>query len=480
MTAVATTATSDAGDDDDEPGPPPAVRDRVPDPEHRHHEADLLLRQARRAGAEREGQQAVLVEEPDRAEQERRRERDRVEVVDDEPLRRRIEEVDEREAEARPLAAEVLAGEEEDRHRAERDGDGLRRRGAGRGSARATRAGRRAATSGSKCAPSREIWCALEVGHLEEAPVRGRPDGLREVADVEAARLEGALLEHRERRHPGGEGAHRQREQRPRPGHAAAIARSSSARQRAAEHGLARACLVRLAARRADPVGEAGSDGEPPHGRGERLRDRPAGRAARRRRRSAARARPGVSAVTSGVPQAIVWNALFGITRPALAPVPKMPSAQPADWISPGRSSYSTQGIHSTFGGRSSQERLELPAPDDAERDLGCERGGGEDRVEAVERDQLADEEHVKRRLRLPAGEEEAVLGSDEADLDALGGKAELLAEERARAPRCRRRRHRHGETPSGRRGGRRRRPVTRAGSGRGRRRACRRGTRAD
>ena len=72
-------------------------------------------------GAERERQQPVLVEEPDRPEEQRRRERDRVEVVDHEPLRRRVEEVDEREPEARPVRAEVLAGEQVHGHGAERD-----------------------------------------------------------------------------------------------------------------------------------------------------------------------------------------------------------------------------------------------------------------------------------------------------------------------------------------------------------------------
>ena len=79
--------------------------------------------------------------------------------------------------------------------------------------------------------------------------------------------------------------------------------------------------------------------------------DRRPGRAARSRRRRAARARPGVSAVTSGVPHASAWNALFGITRLAFAEVPKTPSAQPARWISSGSSSYSTHSTHSTFGG---------------------------------------------------------------------------------------------------------------------------------
>ena len=183
-------------------------------------------------GAERERQQAVLVEEPDRPEQERRRERDRMEVVDDEPLGRRVEQVDEREAEPRPFAAEVLAGEQEDGHGAERDADalddeehvGARPQPPERCEERHQRV--------EVGAEPRELP-PLEVGHLEEPAVRRRPDRLGQVPDVEAARLERLLLEHRERRHPGGERAHRKGEQRARPGHVLAIARSSSARQRA-------------------------------------------------------------------------------------------------------------------------------------------------------------------------------------------------------------------------------------------------------
>ena len=195
-----------------------------------------------------------------------------MEVVDDEPLRRRVEEVDEREAEARPLGAEVLAGEQEDGQRAERDADGLRRRGAGRGSARATRAGASSATSGSKCAPRREICVALEVGHLEEPAVRRRPDGLGEVADVEAARLERPLLEHGERRHPGRERADRDPEQRARPGHA------PRSRARAAP-ASARRAPPRSRAPRTSPgpprraaSAQRAVGGEPPHRGRERLR----------------------------------------------------------------------------------------------------------------------------------------------------------------------------------------------------------------
>ena len=71
----------------------------------------------------------------------------------------------------------------------------------------------------------------------------------------------------------------------------------------------------------------------------------------------------GVSAVTSGVPQASAWNALFGITRPVFAEVPKTPRAQPARWSSSGRCSYSTHSTHSTLAGRSASSPSSWPLP---------------------------------------------------------------------------------------------------------------------
>src|SRR5438876_1777854 len=64
------------------------------------------------------------------------------------------------------------------------------------------------------------------------------------------------------------------------------------------------------------------------------------------------------------------------------------------------------------------EQRLELAAPDDPERDLGREPRGGEDRLHAVERDELADEEAGPGLGRAPSRPEEPVLGADEADLD--------------------------------------------------------------
>ena len=72
----------------------------------------------------------------------------------------------------------------------------------------------------------------MDVRHLEEPAVGGRPDDLGEVADVEATGLERTLLQDGEGRHPHGEPADEDTEHRARATHAAAIARSTTARQR--------------------------------------------------------------------------------------------------------------------------------------------------------------------------------------------------------------------------------------------------------
>ena len=62
--------------------------------------------------------------------------------------------------------------------------------------------------------------------------------------------------------------------------------------------------------------------------------------------------------------------------------------------------------------------RLELAAADEPERELGRDARRLEDRLEAVQRDQLADEEARERALGAPAGLEDALLRADEAHLD--------------------------------------------------------------
>ena len=65
-----------AGDQDREAFHAPSPRKRPPEAEPRHHETDLLLRRRRDQAAERKRDQASLVEEPDREEQQGAGERD--------------------------------------------------------------------------------------------------------------------------------------------------------------------------------------------------------------------------------------------------------------------------------------------------------------------------------------------------------------------------------------------------------------------
>ena len=90
----------DAGYDDRSACCPPPPRERVPDAEARNDERDLLL--AGRSGnrAERERKEAVLVEKPERVQQQRRRKRNRMELVQRQPARGRVEQVRKRKADA--------------------------------------------------------------------------------------------------------------------------------------------------------------------------------------------------------------------------------------------------------------------------------------------------------------------------------------------------------------------------------------------
>jgi len=116
----------DSGDRDRRARPAPAVCERVPDPEAGDDERDLLLRGCGERRNEDERQQSAFVEEPDRVQQQRTGERNWVELVQRQPLRRRVDEVRERKAEPGARAAEVLVRQPVDGQRAEGDGDRLR------------------------------------------------------------------------------------------------------------------------------------------------------------------------------------------------------------------------------------------------------------------------------------------------------------------------------------------------------------------
>ena len=179
----------------------------------------------------REREEPLLVEEPDRAEEQRRRERHRVKVVDDEPLRGRVEQVYGAEEEARAVAAEVFPCQEVDGNRSESYGNRLDDQQELRARPEPPEGHEDNDDRVEMRSESRDL-VTVNVRHFEESAVCGRPYDLGEVADVEATGLERTLLQDGEGGHSHGERADEDAEQRARVTHAAAIARSTTVRQR--------------------------------------------------------------------------------------------------------------------------------------------------------------------------------------------------------------------------------------------------------
>ena len=187
---------------------PVPARNCVPEPEAGDDEADLLLADRCGQREQREGKQAVLVQVPHREQQQRAGEGDRMELVERQPLGRRVEQVGEREGGAGPLRAEVLAGEPEDGQRTEGDRDRL-------GDEQGVRARpdeperREGGEDRVEVGGEPRDLVPAQAGHGQRVPVRRRPDGLHHVAEVEAPGLQGAVAQNREGREAGGVGAHR-------------------------------------------------------------------------------------------------------------------------------------------------------------------------------------------------------------------------------------------------------------------------------
>ena len=199
------------------------------------------------------------------------------------------------------------------------------------------------------------------------------------------------------------------------------------------------------------PLRERAVGREPADARPRALRRRRAGRAARSRRRAAARARAGVSAVTSGVPQASAWNALFGITRLGLRRrAEDAERAAGARGAPPAAARTRSTSTHSTFAGRSREQRVELAAADDAERRsparAGPRRGSSRAPCSGIS---LPTKSAWNVRRRLPARHEEPLLGADEADGDALARQPAERREGARVLRRCRRRRGRRARSAS-------------------------------
>ncbi len=317
-----------------------------------------------------------------------------------------------------------------------------------------------------------------EVRHREEVAVGRRPDRLDHVPEVEAAGPERAVLQDGERRR-----ARRANAAEPRADERARDASRSRHRaleQRAparAEHRLARALLVRRPSGRRRAASASASSPASRRTASASAAGSPGGtRSALSPSVSSSRA-AGVSAVTSGVAHASAWNALFGITRAALPAVPKMPERAAGRAVARRAArSYSTHGTCSTFGGPSLEQRRELAAADDAERELGRERAPprGSSRARAAG-------SACRRRGRgtAPAGCQPGRKSRSSAPTSAtatrsvgspkaLGGRTRACASVSATTRSAAR------NAPSVDRAQHARRGRAAAGTGRGRRRACR------
>ena len=201
---------------------------RVPDPDPGDGEADVLLRRERRGGEEGERDDSAAVEEEPRGEQQRRREGDGVEVADRQPLHGRVEEVRDRQRGRRP-GGDMPAREQVERGGAGRDGGRLHHeQQLGRGPDPPER--RERGEDRVEVRAEAGDLLAADVRDGEDVAVRGRPDRLRHVPQVEAAALEGAVAEDGQGGEEGGEGDGRCADGA--AGRHPATARSSSSRQR--------------------------------------------------------------------------------------------------------------------------------------------------------------------------------------------------------------------------------------------------------
>src|SRR5918999_518806 len=95
----------------------PAFRERVPDTERTNDERNLFLGQPGEQSEGNKGPEAILVEVPNRERQQGARERHRVELVQRQPLHRRVGQIGQSAECPRPIGAEVLAAQPEERKR---------------------------------------------------------------------------------------------------------------------------------------------------------------------------------------------------------------------------------------------------------------------------------------------------------------------------------------------------------------------------
>ena len=241
----------------------------------------------------------------------------------------------------------------------------------------------------------------VDIGDREEVAVRGRPDRLRHVSEIEATAAERAVPK-------DGRGAEDARERGgrdPDDGEGSQARTSCSTRPTPvlAEHALARPRPIGREAARADLQRQLGLAGQAAHSRGQRLgvagRDEQRALAVKqqlaRRRRVGGNQRRAAgeslerlvrdhAARLRGRPEdAERTPCVLDLLRQPLVVDP----LDPLDVLRPVE-----------------QQRIELSAADDPERNLRREPCSREDCLEPVQRDQLADEERVEGLRRLPPG----------------------------------------------------------------------------
>ena len=153
----------EAGERDRRSCYPTSVRDGVPDAEACDDERDFLLARRRREREHGEREQPVFVQVPESEEQQGRRERDRMKLVQRQPAGCGIEQVGERKPEPSARAKRDACGRAGTRESRRAQSPPPAPRGACSGSARSTRAGANSTRIGSTWAANREIWSPCRV-----------------------------------------------------------------------------------------------------------------------------------------------------------------------------------------------------------------------------------------------------------------------------------------------------------------------------
>ena len=240
---------------DREPGPAAVPRERVPEPVARDDECDLLLAERGRDRGEREGDEPILVQVPEGIEEQRRRERDRVELVQGQPStagRSRYTSANPSAARSEPRCSPRARTPTGPPSATAAACPASSRCGLGH----SHQSGAKTARIGSKCAPSREIWspCRLVISS-------GCPCAVVHTAWTMLPRSNRAVskarsLQDRERPEPGCKRGAPACDEPRGTRHRLAAARSSSDRQRTPRTSSEACASKTLAPRARHPLGQ--------------------------------------------------------------------------------------------------------------------------------------------------------------------------------------------------------------------------------